>query len=652
MHRLRRGSGELLRVAEAITVLGESSSAVTITLVLQADPVAVHRILSQLTDMGVLDGCHFRNRDAGVRLLRGMRVDHRRRMHWRAAEVLYERGAAVTAVADHLMRSGGPRYPWMGPVLRAAAEEALTLDQISRAMDYLELSYRATVDGRDRAEIASVLAAIEWRVNPSTATRNFARLQTAVRSGAASNDALREAMRYLLWYGRVDDVRTALTALERDHSAASDDIAFLRSWVGYTYPELAGRRELPSAPASAVSTDAANVHRMGTNLLTALGGTGCESTVTMAHRILSRHRLDAETVEILTAALEGLVYADRLDVAAAWCDALLAEASARSSPTWLAIFAGLHAEIALRQGRLDDASDRSVQALNQVPAENLGLVIARPLACRVRALTAAGRFEEATAQMARDVPLGLFDSRLVLLYLHARGHLALATGRAADALVDFQLCGALMQRWQLDLPGVLAWRNDVAQVYLEVGDHERARAFAQRHLDLLGDAERHGSGGVSLRLIAGTAEPSERVLLLHRAEAIIRRSPDRLELARVLGDLGRTYDQLGDENRSRLLRRSAMRLARYCGAEELYRSLGEPRAIEPPQLPADAAPTGLLTSAEYRVAELAARGLRNRDIAAELGITTSTVEQHLTRVYRKLKVRRRGELRFMLSTRC
>ncbi|WP_169814800.1 helix-turn-helix transcriptional regulator [Nocardia crassostreae] len=642
-------------MAEAITILGEASSAATITLLLQADPVAVHRNLSQLSDMGVLDGCHFRNRDTAIRLLRGMRVDNRRRLHRRAAEVLHERGAAVTAVADHLLRSGGLRHPWMGAVLRAAAEDALALDQIGRAMDYLELSYRTTADGRDRAEIASVLAAIEWRVNPSTATRNFARLQTAVRSGAASNGALREAMRYLLWYGRVDDVRAALTALDRDRATASDDFAFLRSWVGYTYPELGGRDETtPSAGADPdkVGADPGNVHRMGTNLLTVVGRNGCESTVAMAHRILSRHRLDAATVEMLTAALEALVYADRLDVAAAWCDALLAEASARLSPTWMAIFAGLHAEIALRQGRLADASERSVQALNQVPAENLGIVIARPLACRVRALTAAGRFEEASAQMARDVPLGLFDSRLVLLYLHARGQLALATGRAPDALVDFQLCGALMQRWRLDQPGVMAWRNDVAQVYLEVGDHERARAFAQRHLDLLGDAERHGSGGVSLRLIAGTAEPPERVVLLHRAETIIRRGPDRLELARVLGDLGRTYDQLGDAHRSRTLRRSAMRLARFCGAEQLYRQLGEPRAAEPPEPPAEAVPTGVLTSAEYRVAELAARGLRNRDIAAELGITTSTVEQHLTRVYRKLKVRRRGELRFMLSIRC
>jgi DNA-binding CsgD family transcriptional regulator len=44
------------------------------------------------------------------------------------------------------------------------------------------------------------------------------------------------------------------------------------------------------------------------------------------------------------------------------------------------------------------------------------------------------------------------------------------------------------------------------------------------------------------------------------------------------------------------------------------------------------------------VAELAADGLTNREIAGRLFITVSTVEQHLTRVYRKLVVSRREEL--------
>ncbi|MET7656616.1 helix-turn-helix transcriptional regulator [Streptomyces sp. NPDC005486] len=37
-------------------------------------------------------------------------------------------------------------------------------------------------------------------------------------------------------------------------------------------------------------------------------------------------------------------------------------------------------------------------------------------------------------------------------------------------------------------------------------------------------------------------------------------------------------------------------------------------------------------------------GYTNREIAAKLYVTPSTVEQHLTRVYRKLKIQRRQDL--------
>ena len=51
-----------------------------------------------------------------------------------------------------------------------------------------------------------------------------------------------------------------------------------------------------------------------------------------------------------------------------------------------------------------------------------------------------------------------------------------------------------------------------------------------------------------------------------------------------------------------------------------------------------------LTETERRVAELAAAGLRNREIAAQAFLTPKSVEGVLARVYRKLDVRSRAEL--------
>jgi DNA-binding CsgD family transcriptional regulator len=51
-----------------------------------------------------------------------------------------------------------------------------------------------------------------------------------------------------------------------------------------------------------------------------------------------------------------------------------------------------------------------------------------------------------------------------------------------------------------------------------------------------------------------------------------------------------------------------------------------------------------LTPSERRVAELAAQGLTNREISAQLYVTVKAVEFHLSRVFAKLDVRGRREL--------
>jgi DNA-binding NarL/FixJ family response regulator len=61
--------------------------------------------------------------------------------------------------------------------------------------------------------------------------------------------------------------------------------------------------------------------------------------------------------------------------------------------------------------------------------------------------------------------------------------------------------------------------------------------------------------------------------------------------------------------------------------------------------------SGQLTPSEQRVAELAASGMKNRDVASALFISPKTVEANLARIYRKLGIKSRAELgRHMRTT--
>jgi DNA-binding CsgD family transcriptional regulator len=51
-----------------------------------------------------------------------------------------------------------------------------------------------------------------------------------------------------------------------------------------------------------------------------------------------------------------------------------------------------------------------------------------------------------------------------------------------------------------------------------------------------------------------------------------------------------------------------------------------------------------LTAREREVADLAARGLGDRDIAERLHLSVRTVQSHLYRAYQKLGVQRRADL--------
>ncbi len=148
---------------------------------------------------------------------------------------------------------------------------------------------------------------------------------------------------------------------------------------------------------------------------------------------------------------------------------------------------------------------------------------------------------------------------------------------------------------------------------------------------------------MALRLLADLADPRRKVAILNNAVTLQRLTGDRLELARSLAALGSAQRAVGETGPARQALYQALRLAEQCGAAPLHRSLLSTEADASPVPPAEEAEDPL-TAAERRVASLASWGHSNREIADQLCVTVSTVEQHLTRIYRKLNVTGRAEL--------
>ena len=111
-------------------------------------------------------------------------------------------------------------------------------------------------------------------------------------------------------------------------------------------------------------------------------------------------------------------------------------------------------------------------------------------------------------------------------------------------------------------------------------------------------------------------------------------------------------DYHGERSAARDVLRRAHALAAECGAlrlasrarDELSRSGA--RLIREPASGVEA-----LTPSEVRVAELAAEGLTNREVAQALFVSEKTVETHLGRVYRKLDIKSRHALPGALAER-
>ncbi|MEW9534558.1 AAA family ATPase [Microbispora sp. NPDC049125] len=646
---LRRGDPMMLRVARGLAVLGDASG---LDRLLGLDGAVVIQVLRCLEAIGLLDGGGFRHPAAHEAVLADLTPELRAELHRSAAELTHHDGAVVTVVAEHLRAADHGDAPWVVPVLREAAEHSLREDRVAPAVDYLRLAHRACSDEGQGAAVRAELSRAEWRINPRVSTGHFEELTDAMRRGLLTGRDGVALAKSLLWCGRLDEAREAIEWLGGyDDQGDAETAVELRSaehWLRASFPPFVTHlRRTPSGPAAEIlpSVTVSRHAEAVAALATVLSRGARDDVIVSVEQILRSLRLSDATLDAVEAALLALVYAERPDKAQPWCDLFIEEAVSRRSAGWQARLSAIRAEIAMRQGDLPGAELYGRQALTLMPHAAWGVAIGGPLSCLLLSTTAMGRYDDAVEQLNRPVPDAIFQSRYGLHHLHARGRYSLAVDHAQAALRDFEACGELMGKWGIDVPGLISWRTDAAAACLRLGQHGKARRLAEEQLSRCGGSR---TQGIALRLLAATSELRQRPALLRQAVDVLQANGDRYELARTLLDLTEAYNALGEYKRARMMGRRAWAGAQECQAEPLSRLLspdrGRDEAEERAESRAGSQATSMLSDAERRVASLAAVGYTNREISNKLYITVSTVEQHLTRIYRKLSVTRRTDL--------
>ncbi len=257
-------------------------------------------------------------------------------------------------------------------------------------------------------------------------------------------------------------------------------------------------------------------------------------------------------------------------------------------------------------------ADSAVEAMAELRADSeatgmrmpqMPMVTARPLAL---VLNLAGRFAELDAQIG---PLASFAMAVdypepgVVAWVADWAVALVELGRIDEAEAALDWLGhkaeVLERTWVLGL--VARGRSHAAAAR---GDVDHAIELANKSIELLTDPPNPFEVARS-RLHLG---------LLHRRRRMRRAAAAEFEQALVFFE-GARYDVLAARTQADLDRAVGARV--------------DPLA---------------LTATEQRVAQLAADGLTNSEIAAGMNVSGKTVEAHLSKVFRKLKVRRRVDL--------
>ena len=655
--RVARIPHEAAALARALAVLGDGAALDETARLAGVDSADARSAVDGLAAAGILapgPGLTFAHPILRNALYADIGRAERADLHQRAAALLGERGAAPERVAAHLLATEPMGAHDAVEVLRAAAADAAERGAPASAVAHLRRALAEPPRPDQRSAVLHELGLAELAVDGRAAAEHLAEA-LSVNQGPTARAAIVRAFAQACF--TTGDMQAGLAAL-RDEVAAGDGADAAAAEVDLIVAlSAAPSAELLREADERVERLAGRTAGASVEERLALGCLGFCRLRRGVHRddVVGPLRARLERTpqdEVIPAVHQLMVIAsltrcDELDLAELWARRSLAEAHVAGSVYGTAVAHWLVGEVEHRRGRLVEAVSSFETALRLAQDYGAALGVQASLTGLLDARIDRGELDEAAAALSAT---GLDHSGLESLpdggqLLQSRARLHLARGDAEAALADFEAAGRFFMDRGDTGPGIATWRMGAAHTQRVLGREKDAGRLGREALERARAFGAPGAIAAALQAAALTGPKREGPGLLAEAVALLDDSPLRLERARALVELGAALRRSGERAAARERLEEGLEVARSCGAMPLAeRAYEELRAAG--VRPRTVLRTGFdsLTPSEMRVAQLAASGKTNREIAQELYVTPKTVEFHLGQTYRKLDISSRKKL--------
>ncbi len=662
--RLARLPADATRLGRAIAILGDEADISRAAELAQIEPDLLHGAVEALAGSGLVApeaSLEFSHPIVRSAVLDGLGAVERARLHREAAEILFGTGAHPELVGAHLLHVPRGADPFVVEALRDAASSALGQGATDSAIAYLTRALEEQAETRLHLDVLVELGIAERRTRGEAAVEHLGRALASVDEPKHRGELALEYARALFFSGRTREAIAALAdALERVPREEFPDLAERLEaeligaawWEPDTYPIAASR--LANVQTSSLQGG------LGTDLLLAgLSTYECRlardrpRAVELARNALASGTLENAGAAAFAYAATTFLFAGEFAAARAHFSRAAGAARRRGDVIHLAALSLLwHGRTLAFQGDLASAATDLREALDL--ADQHRVELARPYIVGFLGdvLREQGQLDAATelvdgAELGESLPRNTH----FMFFRLSRARLRLATGSLDQALQEAIDIGETVTTVPSDNPAFVPWRAVAVEALQRLGRVDEAVELAEEELALARGWGAAYAIGAALRGVA-RAEPEKAEQHLREAIVVLSDSGARLEHAHALVDLGATIRRANRRKEAREPLRRGVDLAHTLGAVALAQR-GNDEIAATGSRPRKQLLTGLdaLTASERRVAQLAADGLTNRDIAQALFVTVKTVELHLSSTYRKLDIHSRSELATALVSR-